>query len=1732
MRPEFLVTLKRTLVIIFSSVVLAACGDGDGPDSISATPPAVLPPETGVLLDSPVEGVTWETSSGLAGETNTAGQFEYALFDRVTFSIGDIILGSAPAAPYITPVELTNSPDPTAQAALNMLVFLQSIDADQNPSNGIFISPATRAAAVGQTLDFFAPDFATQLARVVAAITEPDNRIVTEQEALNNFYETYRNIGGPPLLDFPFPGYPPVGSIQYELIFQDEFNTGTAPNPEIWNYDIGYGPNNFGWGNDEWQLYTDSPENIKVEDGNLVITARCPVAPCGVRDGSITSARITTTDKFEFRYGKIIARIKVPTGKGTWPAFWALGANFPEIGWPRSGEIDFMEVFNNSYNTPEQSATAVRTATSAMHWCDETIVTDIRENCFPRGRIFTKGELTLPNPLDQDFAIWEADWDANGVTVSINGTPYYQQDIDPATMEEFQREFFLLLNVAIGGTLGSGQRPPTGDEIFPQTMLVDYVRVFQQVATGPTVIDFEDPPGTYDFGPGGGFEGGVSDVITNPVAGGINTSSQVARMRKFAGEVFAGSTLALPTPLEISSPGTATMKVWSQRPVNVLLKLESSADIELDVPHGGSGWEELSYDFSSFTGAVEGVTVIFDLGTVGDADNDPVNWTFYYDDITLPTGTGGGPGDPPPSLTSVRIASNNADPGLAKAGDRVTVSFTANEPIVTPTVTIGGLAASTVSGAGTVWQASRILTESDADGAIGFTINYVDLASNAGIPVSTTTDASLVIVDSTPPVVSIPGAPASFATLDPIGLTFQFSEAVNGFGLSDIEVTNGAVGNLAGDGATYTADATPNGLGSLVVSVPGAAATDPAGNPSDVAADVVVTSALNPDAPLLTGIAISSNNAFDSAYATAGDTVTLSITANEDVTQPTVVIAGGAATVTGSGTTWSASRTLTGAEPEGPIAFSISGFADLGGTPGFESTVTTNGSAVIFDVTAPAVSIQGLPAGAIQALEPIELTFQFDEAVTGFAEGDIDVTNGTVSNFAAVDATTYTADVEPDGQGDLTVAVAGGAAVDVAGIPSAAASETRSVSATVWRLIWSDQFNGGSLNAANWTARTDIDCPVPCEGVQNYLAERVSVADGVLTIEARDEGGAVYTSGLIDTRDKLGIRYGRVEIDALMPGTLGTLPSLFLLPVNENYGPWPQSGEIDILNAPNLLPGISTLEHTLRYGLPEPEDTETTKTSEPLTEPTLSFIQYAIEWEGGEIRWFVDDVHVATQIQDNWYTYFEDADGLFGLGEGAAPFDDDFYLAIGLGIGNNAGATSTFPQQLQIEAVRVYECNNPTNPELGTGCSTGTGVPPEDAPGAPFTDIVDLYADGPATLGFEAPGGSTTPGALEPQTFNFAGAVTTSSPNASDGANTIWNVNVSAASGSGGVILTPAALSFGSGYFDFAGGETAGEVLFRLRVNSATAGAQLRVGLRDDPGEGEQILSYTADGVWRNYSVKIGDLIADSVLGGTPLDISDIEALVVTAQSGAINFDLDDISVKVACRDDGGCEATPKLRPPPPTIQFEENFDSLGKDDPNALGDTGWLIFGAVFDSAGTFKFGYGAFPAPNNPSPPGWAAIVDDQGGVEQGTQQLSIFSDYNCCQPGQGHFNGTDLVESNIFREWTIGAAGGAFPSLDTTVTFSFDAKKGNIEGTSEAIAFIKTLDPDAGFATTNFVIVDTTNLPDTWGRYSVSLDLTDPLLEGQLLQVGFATTTSNFQGTGVFYDNLEVGTTAVAP
>jgi hypothetical protein len=198
---------------------------------------------------------------------------------------------------------------------------------------------------------------------------------------------------------------------------------------------------------------------------------------------------------------------------------------------------------------------------------------------------------------------------------------------------------------------------------------------------------------------------------------------------------------------------------------------------------------------------------------------------------------------------------------------------------------------------------------------------------------------------------------------------------------------------------------------------------------------------------------------------------------------------------------------------------------------------------------------------------------------------------------------------------------------------------------------------------------------------------------------------------------------------------------------------------------------------------------------------------------------------------------------------------------------------------------------------------------------------------------------------------------------------------------------------------------------------------------------------------------------------------------------------------------------------------YSQNFETLNQAAGDALSADGWKIFANVFSpDHSVYYYGYGVFPAPNNT---GGFCGVDFTPEPGHAAQDMVVYSDYN----NGDHANGNQ-IEANVFQEQVIDAA-----DVNSTWTFRFDAKRGNIEAPTTALAFIKTLDPNAGYAMSNFITVDMTAVPAAWGSYEASLTIT-PALAGQILQFGFANTCSNYKGSGVFYDNVSFSKNFATP
>jgi hypothetical protein len=224
-----------------------------------------------------------------------------------------------------------------------------------------------------------------------------------------------------------------------DLVWEDDFNTDGAPNPENWTYDLGAG----GWGNAELQMYTDNSENVIVEGGSLKIKAKAS-------GSGYTSARLKSEGLKEFTFGRYEIRAKLPASQGTWPAIWMLGANFSAVGWPAAGEIDIME----------QKGADKNTVLSTIHYPGNS-----------GGGAPTQGiELTTSTT---EFHNYTVEWSATEIKFAIDDQVYHTLSND-ATLP-FNEDFFFILNVAMGGTLGG-----TVDPNFTEDMMeIDYIKVFQ-----------------------------------------------------------------------------------------------------------------------------------------------------------------------------------------------------------------------------------------------------------------------------------------------------------------------------------------------------------------------------------------------------------------------------------------------------------------------------------------------------------------------------------------------------------------------------------------------------------------------------------------------------------------------------------------------------------------------------------------------------------------------------------------------------------------------------------------------------------------------------------------------------------------------------------------------------------------------------------------------------------------------------------------------------------------------------------------------------------------------------------------------------------------------------------------------------------------------------------------------------------------------------------------------------
>jgi len=475
-----------------------------------------------------------------------------------------------------------------------------------------------------------------------------------------------------------------------------------------------------------------------------------------------------------------------------------------------------------------------------------------------------------------------------------------------------------------------------------------------------------------------------------------------------------------------------------------------------------------------------------------------------------------------------------------------------------------------------------------------------------------------------------------------------------------------------------------------------------------------------------------------------------------------------------------------------------------------------------------------------------------------------------------------------------------------------------------WVMVWGDEFDGSKIDSNNWTH--EVNCSGGGNQEQQCYTDSPDnsfVSDGTLKIVAlpAEEGAPLpYTSARLNTKYKGDWTYGRFEMRAKLPQGQGTWPAFWMLSTDEVYGAWPKSGEIDILEAVNLktvnTEGVveSSIVGQLYYGKGTPPfDNSGREFDLPNgVNPADDFHTYAIEWQEGEIRWYVDDYLFMTQMQSKvrlnskgeavglrhrgWYAeYFDIITGKLETYWDASPFDQDFHLLLNLAVGgawaanvNNGGIDPTAfenGQTYEVDYVRVYECS--VNPMDGTGCETVragykdeftaanpngalvTGVAPIPAP--PSTGVatpITIFADGfnPGWPAWDCCGGTTPEIVLDDAPYGSVVEFKVLDNNGTVlGFNSLEADVPQAFNGS-------AMLTTGSVKFDMklVTAPTNANSVFKFKIESGGATGAVELDLSAGNGGNEPVV-----GQWQSYSFSLQSL-ADA-----GLDISNIDVIMI-----------------------------------------------------------------------------------------------------------------------------------------------------------------------------------------------------------------------------------------------------------
>jgi beta-glucosidase len=593
----------------------------------------------------------------------------------------------------------------------------------------------------------------------------------------------------------------------WQLVWSDEFNgaAGTAPDPAKWNFDLGGG----GWGNGELEVYTNSINNAFQDgNGNLVIRV------IKNAQGGYTSARLQTgspgasthTTDGSWQYGRIEARIKLPFGKGVWPAFWMLGEDISTTPWPASGEVDIMENFgtlNNNANV--NNGTAHGPGYSGA------------------GGLGAPYTLPFGETVYDDYHVYAIEWSPNSIVWFVDGASYHT--VTPASLPSgtqwvFNAPFFLLLNLAIGGPstfLGT----PDASVTFPQDLLVDYVRVYQTTpiqTTTPVIA----PGRVLNVASylGAISPGSLAAVYGNNLADGVHTTQQPDGSFPSSAAGVTVSVNGVNAPLIYVSPTQINFQIpWETAPgLAVPVKVTwNSVDSNVE-PVTIAATASPSFFLSEFVNGVAWVT-----GGVADGCATPVTecsvkagsiyqlWANGLGPKTSPLQDG-----VPAPPAALQVPGGPASCQLTIGGQPATVlycgvapgeiidqvNFTypsgvaAGSPYVGATLTVNGvtghfrvpapLTSDQRAGAlvASMTQAQKLQLVNGAGGPVTNIIalprgagGYIPGIPALGIPALYFVDGSLGVADSSAPSTALPSALASAASWD-TDLAYKFGSVI------------------------------------------------------------------------------------------------------------------------------------------------------------------------------------------------------------------------------------------------------------------------------------------------------------------------------------------------------------------------------------------------------------------------------------------------------------------------------------------------------------------------------------------------------------------------------------------------------------------------------------------------------------------------------------------------------------------------------------------------------------------------------------------------------------------------------------------------------------------------------------------------------------------------------------------------------------------------------------------